>query len=85
MRAAPLPEKAELVIVGAGVVGLSIAYQLAKRGLTDIVILEKGYLASGASGRNGGGIRQQWSTEVNIRLMQQSVAICKRFAKELQS
>jgi sarcosine oxidase subunit beta len=82
-RDAPLPGKAEIVIVGAGVIGLAIAYNLAKRGLTDIVVLERGYLASGASGRNGGGIRQQWSTEVNIRLMQESVELCKTFSAEL--
>jgi sarcosine oxidase subunit beta len=80
---APLPARTELVIVGGGVIGLAIAYNLARRGMTDVVVLEKGYLASGASGRNGGGIRQQWSTEVNIRLMQESVALCKSFAKEL--
>jgi len=79
----PIPERAELVIVGAGVMGLAIAYNLCKLGLTDIVILDKGYLAAGASGRNGGGIRQQWSTELHIRLMQESVKLCKRFAKEL--
>ncbi len=79
----PLPARAELVVVGGGVIGLAIAYNLARRGFGDIVILEKGYLAAGASGRNGGGIRQQWSTEVNIRLMQESVAICKDFAKEV--
>lgn len=79
---APLPARAELVVVGAGVIGLSIAYQLTRRGFTDVVLLERGYLASGSSGRNGGGIRQQWSTEVNIRLMQESVALCKEFAKE---
>jgi sarcosine oxidase subunit beta len=78
-----VPAKAEIVIVGGGVIGLAIAYNLARRGLTDIVILEKGYLASGASGRNGGGIRQQWSTEVNIRLMRESVELCKDFATEL--
>lgn len=81
---APLPHRTDTVIIGGGVIGLSIAYQLAKRGLSDLVVLEKGYLASGASGRNGGGIRQQWSTEVNIRLMLESVALCKEFAKELR-
>ncbi|WP_428262464.1 NAD(P)/FAD-dependent oxidoreductase, partial [Haliangium sp.] len=79
----PVPERAELVIIGAGVMGLAIAYHLARRGLTDQVILEASYLASGASGRNGGGVRQQWSTELNIRLMQASVERCRRFAKEL--
>lgn len=79
----PLPERAEIVIVGGGVIGLSIAYHLAKRGLTDVVVIERGYLAEGASGRNGGGIRQQWSTEINIRLMQESVELCRRFAVDL--
>jgi sarcosine oxidase subunit beta len=83
LREVPLPAKAEIVIVGAGVIGLSIAYHLARRGLTDVVLVDRGYLAEGASGRNGGGIRQQWSTEMNIRLMQQSVELCRRFAVEL--
>jgi sarcosine oxidase subunit beta len=79
----PLPERAEIAIVGGGVIGLSIAYHLARRGLADVVVLERGYLAEGASGRNGGGVRQQWSTEINIRLMQESVELCRRFAVDL--
>lgn len=79
----PPPERAEVVVIGAGVMGLSIAYNLAARGLTDIVVFERGYLAEGASGRNGGGVRQQWSTELNVRLMQQSVELCRGFAVEL--
>jgi sarcosine oxidase, subunit beta len=71
------------VIVGGGVIGLAIAYYLAKNGLTDVVVIERGYLAEGASGRNGGGVRQQWSTEINIRLMQESVELCRRFAVDL--
>ncbi|MGE5180629.1 MAG: FAD-dependent oxidoreductase, partial [Acidobacteriota bacterium] len=38
-----VPGKAEVAIVGGGVMGLSIAYQLARRGLTDVVVLERGY------------------------------------------
>ncbi len=79
----PVPASAEIVIVGGGVVGLSIAYHLAKLGLHDVVVIERGYLAEGASGRNGGGVRQQWSTEINIRLMQESVELCRRFAVDL--
>ena len=81
--AGPLPDSAEVVIIGGGVVGLAIAYYLAKRGLQDVVVVERGYLAEGASGRNGGGVRQQWSTELNIRLMQESVELCRRFAVDL--
>jgi sarcosine oxidase, subunit beta len=81
--AGPLPATAEIVIVGGGVIGLAIAYYLAKRGLHDVVVVERGYLAEGASGRNGGGVRQQWSTELNIRLMQESVELCRRFAVDI--
>ena len=79
----PVPPRAEIVIVGGGVMGLAIAYYLARRGLEDVVVLERGYLAEGASGRNGGGVRQQWSTEINIRLMQESVELCRRFAVDV--
>jgi sarcosine oxidase subunit beta len=72
-----------VVIIGGGIMGLSIAYNLASRGLTDVLVFERGYLAEGASGRNGGGVRQQWSTEINVRLMQESVELCRRFAHEL--
>jgi sarcosine oxidase subunit beta len=78
----PVKSRCEVAIIGGGVMGLSIAYQLARRGLTDVVVLERGFLAEGASGRNGGGVRMQWSTEMNIRLMQQSIELCRRFAQE---
>jgi sarcosine oxidase subunit beta len=81
--AGPVPARAEIAIVGGGVMGLAIAYYLARRGLEDVVVLERGYLAEGASGRNGGGVRQQWSTEINIRLMQESVELCRRFAVDV--
>lgn len=78
-------DKAEVVIVGAGIMGLSIAYNLAKNhGVTDVVVLDKGYLCGGASGRNGGGVRAQFSSEENIRLMQESIRICRDFARELR-
>jgi sarcosine oxidase subunit beta len=75
--------RCEVAIIGGGVIGLAIAYNLAVRGLCDVVVLEASYLAYGASGRNGGGIRQQWSTATNIQLMQESLALCKRFARDL--
>ena len=82
-RAAPLPASADIVIIGSGVMGLAIAYNLAVRGQRGIVVLDAHTLAWGASGRNGGGLRQQWSTEMNIRLMQESMEICAGFAQEM--
>ncbi|MFO7155248.1 MAG: FAD-dependent oxidoreductase [Pseudomonadota bacterium] len=78
----PLPAEAEVVIVGGGIMGLALAYNLAKRGLRDVLVLEAGYLCSGASGRNGGGVRMQWSTPTNVRLARRSVEICRAFARE---
>jgi sarcosine oxidase subunit beta len=75
-------DRADLVIIGGGVIGLSLAYHLARLGFTDVVVLEQSYLCFGASGRNGGGVRQQWSTEENIRLMQESVGMFRRLATE---
>ncbi|RLG64613.1 FAD-binding oxidoreductase, partial [archaeon] len=77
-----MKEKAEVVIVGGGIVGCSIAYNLAIRGV-DVVLFERSYLASGATGRCGGGIRQQWSTEENIRLAMESVKIFEGLEEEL--
>lgn len=79
----PLPESAEVVIVGGGIMGLATAYHLARNGVHNVVVLERSYINAGASGRNGGGIRQQWSTEMNVTLMQQSMRYCREFAQEL--
>ena len=56
---------ADVIIIGGGVTGCSIAYNLAKKGIRDVVVLEKKFLASGATGRCGAGVRQQWGTEMN--------------------
>jgi len=78
-------DKAEVVVVGAGIMGLAIAYNLAKsHGITDVVVVDQGYLCGGASGRNGGGVRAQFGSEENIRLMQESIRICRDFAREMR-
>ena len=78
-----LPGEADIAIVGAGVMGLALAYNLAVLGRKRIVVVDAHYLAWGASGRNGGGVRQQWSTELNIRLMQESAELCAGFARQM--
>lgn len=80
----PLPDRAALVVIGGGIMGLATAYEMAKLGVEDIVVLEKGYLCSGASGRNGGGVRAQWSSEENVRLMKESIRLCRDFATKMR-
>lgn len=77
-------DHAEVVVVGAGIMGLAIAYHLARLGVRDVTVVDKSYLCGGASGRNGGGIRAQWSSEANVRLMQESIRLCKEFASEFK-
>ncbi|MBK9519803.1 MAG: FAD-dependent oxidoreductase [Anaeromyxobacter sp.] len=79
----PLPARADVVIIGGGVVGLALAYELARRGTTDVLVLEQAYLNFGASGRNGGGVRAQWSTPTLIDLARRSLARCDGLAVEL--
>ncbi len=75
--------EAKTVIIGGGIVGLSIAYNLAKLGEEDIIVLEKNYLGSGSTFRCGTGIRQQFGDEANIRMMKRSVEIWKNLEEEL--
>ena len=79
-----LPKTASIVIIGGGVMGASIAYHLAAKGAKDIVLLEKeDFFGTGATGRCAGGVRYQFSTEVNIRLSQASLPMLERFEDEI--
>jgi sarcosine oxidase subunit beta len=70
---------ARFVIAGAGVVGASIAYHLALLGAREVTLADLGEVASGATGKAMGGVRQQFSTEAEVRLARESV----RFFREL--
>ncbi len=72
---------AEVVIIGGGVVGLSIAYHLGEMGYGDVVVLEKDHIGFGSTGKCAGGIRQQFSTELNIKLSMESVKFFENFEK----
>jgi len=77
-----MKQKSDVVIVGGGVNGCSLAYNLAKHDI-DVVVVEKKYLSSGATGACGAGIRQQWSTIENAQLAFKSVKIFEKLSKEL--
>ena len=79
-----VPATADVVIIGGGVMGASTAYHLALRGQKNILLLEKEeFFGQGATGRCAGGVRYQFSTEVNVRLSLQSLPMLDRFKDEI--
>ena len=76
-----MSETADVVIVGGGVTGCSIAYHLAQRGVRDVVVLEKGVVASGATGKSSACVRQHYSTAETCRMVLQSLHFFERFAE----
>jgi sarcosine oxidase subunit beta len=75
-----LPKTADIVVIGGGCVGASVAYHLAQRGAKKIVVLEREkFLAMGSTGRATGGVRYQFSTPVNIQLSLYGVSVIEHF------
>ena len=78
-----LKRTAEVVVIGAGIQGCSIAYNIAKSGLRNVVVLEKDTICSGSTGRCGAGIRAQWGTEMNCRFGLAAIEKFERLQEEL--
>src|SRR5947208_17060911 len=76
-----LPKETEVVVVGGGCMGASIAFHLARRDV-DVVLLEKDHVASGATGHSGALVRQHYESRIGIRLARESLAFFRRFEKE---
>jgi sarcosine oxidase subunit beta len=68
-----------VVIIGGGVVGTSVAFHLAELGYRDVLVLERGMLGEGATAFATGGIRQQFTSPVNARLVHRSVQMFEEF------
>ena len=77
-----MEKTADVVIIGGGVIGVSIAYHLAMKRVGRIILLEKGQLGEGSTSRCVGGIRTQFSTEINIFFSLESIKTFERFEEE---
>jgi len=82
-RKEPLKNRYHVVIIGAGVHGLSVAYHLAKRGITDVVVLDKSYLGGGNSGRNTQIIRANQRTPENVLFYAQAIKGWEELSQEV--
>lgn len=77
-------ETADVVVIGGGNAGTSVLYHLAKKGLKNLVMLEKEMVASESTGKSAGGFRQQFSTDVNIQMSKYSVDKFRTLNEELE-
>src|SRR5712691_5455520 len=82
-RCHPLKERYDVVVIGAGVHGLAAAYYLSKSGVTDVAVLEQGYVGSGASGRNTAIIRANYRTVEGVPFYQESLGLYEGLSQEL--
>ncbi|MFG3509713.1 NAD(P)/FAD-dependent oxidoreductase [Streptomyces sp. NPDC047821] len=77
----PLPGAVDVVVIGAGVIGASVAFHLAEAGVGRVLVVERDTPASGSSGKPIGGVRAQFSDPVNVRLGQRSLEAWRAFGK----
>jgi sarcosine oxidase, subunit beta len=77
-----IPGTADIVIIGGGIIGTSIAYHLALRKAGRIVLLEKGLLGEGSTSRCLGGVRLQFSTEINLQFSLLAMQAFEHFEEE---
>jgi sarcosine oxidase subunit beta len=77
-----LPSIADVVIIGGGIIGVSTAYYLSKKGVKNVLLLERNMLGAGATGKCAGGIRTQFSTRINIQFSLLSRTVFEQFEAE---
>src|SRR5688572_32264487 len=73
-------ETADVVIIGSGIVGSSVAYHLAQAGCTNVLVIEReAHQGKGSTGKSMGGVRAQFSTPVNIQMSKYSIDFFSKF------
>jgi len=75
-----MAETADVVIIGSGIVGSSVAYHLAEQGCTNVLVIEReAHQGKGSTGKSMGGVRAQFSTPINIQMSRYSIDFFSRF------
>src|SRR5712664_781532 len=75
-----MTETADVVIIGSGIVGSSVAYHLAEQGCTNVLVIEReAHQGKGSTGKSMGGVRAQFATDVNIQMSRYSIDFFSRF------
>jgi sarcosine oxidase subunit beta len=77
------PRTADVVIIGGGVTGTSTAYHLTRRGARDVVVVDKGTIASGGTGKSSACVRQHYSTAETCRMIRYSLEFFQHFAERV--
>ncbi|WP_405975024.1 FAD-binding oxidoreductase [Streptomyces sp. NBC_00988] len=77
-----MKRQAEVVVIGGGVIGTSIAYHLARAGVRDVVLVERDELAAGSTSKAAGGVRAQFSDGLNVQLGARSLEAFGRFEED---
>jgi sarcosine oxidase subunit beta len=75
-----MTETADVVIIGSGIVGSSVAYHLTEQGCTNVLVIEReAHQGKGSTGKSMGGVRAQFATPVNIQMSRYSIDFFSRF------
>lgn len=74
-----MKQKASVVVIGGGIVGTSIAYNLSQKGMKNTVLLERGKFGKGSTSASLGGFRHQFSNDLSIKLSKESIKIIEKF------
>ena len=78
-----MKKTADIVIIGGGIIGVSIAYYLGKMGAKNVVLLEKDHICEGSTALCAGGIRRQYTTDIAMQFAQKSFEVFQNFKDEL--